>query len=57
MKQLNKQELMEVKGGASNFLTAAFITSLSRAGNMLLDLGRSLGTSIRRLINGNVCSI
>lgn len=57
MRELNKQELIEVKGGASKFITAAFITSLARAGNMLLDLGRSLGTSIRRLVSGNVCSI
>ena len=55
MKELTNKELMDIKGGATNYLSAAFITAITRAGNLLLDLGRSLGTSIRRVATGNVC--
>ena len=54
MNELNKKELMEVKGGTSN-ITGAFITSLVRAGDTLLELGRSLGSAIRRIYDGNIC--
>lgn len=54
MNELKKEELMEVKGG-TNFISGSFITSLVRAGDTLLELGRSLGTSIRRIFDGNIC--
>lgn len=56
MELLTQEELMEVKGG-TNFLSGSFISSLVRAGNTLLDMGRSLGTSIRRIFSGNVCEL
>jgi len=55
MKKLNKEELLNINGGAS-WLTASFLNAISRAANTLLEMGRSLGTSIRRTISGNVCS-
>lgn len=54
MKELDNMELMNVKGG-SNFISATFIAAITRAGNLLLDLGRSLGTSLRRIVSDNVC--
>ena len=54
MKELTKEELMEIKGG-TNFISAAFMTAVTRAGNLILDLGRSFGTAIRRIVSGNVC--
>ena len=54
MEELNKEELMEIKGGTS-LLTGSFISSLVRAGNILLEIGRSLGTSVRRIFDGNIC--
>ena len=53
MKQLNNLELQNIHGGLN--LSAALITSLVRGVNSLLDLGRSLGTSIRRVQTGNIC--
>lgn len=55
MRKLNNQELMEIEGGAT--LTASFLNAASRALSTLMDIGRSLGTSIRRMINGSYCSI
>lgn len=54
MKELTKEELMEIKGG-TNFISATFIAAFTRAGNLLLDLGRSFGTAIRRIVSNNVC--
>lgn len=54
MKELSNIELMDIKGG-SNFIGATFITAITRAGNLLLDLGRSLGTSLRRIVSDNIC--
>ena len=54
MKKLNKEEMLNISGGG---ISASFKNALARGINTLLDLGRSLGTSIRRSISGKVCSI
>ena len=51
---LNKEELMNIEGGA--WYSASFLNSISRAISTLVDLGRTLGSSIRRTLSGNVCS-
>lgn len=56
MKILTNEELMQIDGGASWF-SAALLNAGARAVNTLLDLGRSLGTSIRRLVNGSYCPL
>lgn len=54
MKKLNEKEMLNISGGA---ISASFINAIARGINTLLDLGRSLGTSIRRSISGKICSI
>ena len=49
---MSKEELLEIKAGT---ITATYITSLVRGINSLLDLGRSLGTAIRRAFTGLSC--
>ncbi|MDO4963267.1 MAG: bacteriocin [bacterium] len=56
MIELNNCELMNIEGGAS-FITASFLNAASRAISTIMDIGRSLGSSIRRAINGSYCSI
>lgn len=53
---LQKQELLEIHGGAFK-LTAAFISSIARLGNTLMDVGRSIGSAIRRSVGGTMCPI
>lgn len=48
---LEKKELLEITGGSS----ASYITALVRGINSLLELGRSLGTALRRVFTGTVC--
>ena len=56
MRELNNKELMIVDGG-SNWLTAAFFNAAARALSTIVDIGRSLGSSIRRAINGSYCAL
>ena len=48
-------ELKEINVGLN--ITAALISSAIRGLNSLLDLGRSLGTAIRRIRYGRMCSL
>ena len=55
MKKLNKDELLKISGGAT--ISASWLNAISRTVSTLMDLGRSLGTSIRRSISGKICSV
>lgn len=56
MRELNNKEMMEIVGGA-NWLTAAFVNAAARTIETVLDVGRSLGSAIRRIVNGKVCPV
>lgn len=53
--ELNKCELIEIQGGVS--ISGTFISSIVRGINAILELGRSLGSSIRRIGSNNLCSL
>lgn len=52
--KLTEKQMMNLYGGA---ITGTMINSLVRGINALLDLGRSLGTAIRRISGNNICSL
>lgn len=52
---LEKEELLNIVGGIS--ITASLINSLYRGVNSILELGRSLGSAIRRISGGNMCPL
>ena len=54
MNKISKTELKKISGGG---ISASFITSLVRAVNSLLDLGRSFGSAVRRIQNGTICPL
>lgn len=51
---LTQQELHQIMGGA---VTASFLNAIARGLNTILDLGRSVGTAIRRIGNNSVCPL
>ena len=55
MKQLNNTELLAIIGGVT--ISGAFINSIASGITKMLDLGRSLGTAIRRVTGNNLCPI
>ncbi len=53
MKELEKTELLEIQGGLK--FSASLLSSVVRGVNSLLELGRSIGTAIRRISTGRLC--
>lgn len=51
--ELSKQELLSINGGIN--ISGTLINSFVRGINAMLDLGRSLGTAIRRIGSNNIC--
>lgn len=52
--KLSNQELKNIVGGS---ISASMISAVVRGINSLLDLGRSVGTAIRRIRSGKICSL
>ena len=55
MQELSKQEMLQIEGGIS--ISCTLINSLVRGINALLDLGRSLGSAIRRAQGNHICPV
>jgi len=53
---LEKQELLNITGGSSSWLSSTFLNSLARVASTLAELGRNLGSAIRRYLSGSMCS-
>lgn len=50
--KLNEQELSNINGGA---ISASLLNALSRAMTTILELGRTVGSAIRRLYSKKYC--
>ena len=55
MKKLNNDEMLKIDGGST--LSSTLISALTRAGNTIMDIGRSLGRAIRRIFEGSSCPL
>lgn len=55
MKELSEEELKKVVGGLD--LNAGILNSFVRAFEIILEIGRSFGTSIRRISGSSICEI
>ena len=55
MIELNKEELLSITGGIN--WTGVLVSSLKGAGEFIYSLGQSLGNSLRRISNRNLCPI
>lgn len=53
--ELDRRELFTIVGGIS--ISGTLINAFVRGINSLLDLGRSLGTAIRRIRTGSICTL
>ena len=52
---LEKQELLQIVGGIS--ITGSLISAIHRGISTIMDVGRSLGSAIRRAISGSMCPV
>ncbi|MBQ7136804.1 MAG: hypothetical protein IJO43_02355 [Bacilli bacterium] len=56
MKIITKQnDLLEISGGIN--VSGSVINAFAKGIESILNVGRSLGTAIRRLYSGNLCKI
>lgn len=53
MNKLSKKEEMALYGGGG--ITASIINALTKGVSLIADLGRYLGSSIRRIFTNNMC--
>lgn len=53
--EIKKEELMIINGGGT--ITGTLLNAIARGINAFLDLGRSLGTAIRRIGSNSLCQI
>ena len=52
MQKLTKEDMRKIRAGA---VSASWISAIWKGLNVFTDLGRYLGSSIRRAIDGNFC--
>lgn len=55
MKLLDNEKLETIEGGES--VSGALINAFTSAGKFLFEVGRSLGSSIRRIFSSRLCQI
>lgn len=55
MSKLRKEELREIDGGTS--LSGTLINAFTSGMKTILEIGRSFGTSIRRLTSDKLCEV
>ena len=53
MKEINKEKLKEIRGGAS--VSSAVINALMRTVSVMFSLGQAVGSAIRRISGKNYC--
>jgi len=52
---MKKEELLQIVGGVS--ITGTLLTSIYKVGSFVFETGRALGSAIRRISGGSMCSI
>ena len=50
MSELNKEELLSIEGGASCVLTGTLISTYIKGATLYYEFGKSLGTSIKKVL-------
>ena len=53
--ELTKEELLKVVGGFN--ITASLISGIVKGIDVIADLGRTFGTTIRRIFGNKYCSL
>ncbi len=54
MREIEREELYLINGGGTPF-TGTVINAISGVAKVVLEVGRSLGSSLRRSISGKLC--
>ena len=52
MKKLDEKQMKSISAGG---ITASFISAIVRGATVLIDAGRYIGSSLRRIFDHNMC--
>lgn len=52
--KLNKDELLKIKGGT---ISSTMVNAIVKGISLLIDLGKSFGTTIRRISANKTCDV
>lgn len=55
MEKLNREMLLNINGGLN--ISGTLVGAFTKAINSVIGVGRSLGTAIRRISSGKLCSL
>ena len=55
MKKIEDNVLYEIEGGTS--ISGTLINAFVDGINTIMDVGRSFGSAIRRIVSGNLCEL
>ncbi len=55
MTKLKNNQLIMIRGGLN--ISGTLLNSIARLMNSIMDVGRSLGSGIRRMVSGRKCPI
>lgn len=55
MNKVREENLHNIVGGAD--ITSAFINSIANIIKLFVDIGNGIGSSIRRITEGNMCPL
>lgn len=54
MEKLEKDQLLKITGGG---ISATLLNALARSIDVFLEVGRTIGSAVRRIISGSKCVI
>lgn len=57
MKKVNNESLEKITGGASTVINGSFVNAFVNVIKLLMEAGSSVGSSIRRIAEGEVCPL
>ena len=57
MDTIEKERLVEIKGGTTNPLTSAFLNAFTNIVKVLFDAGHSVGGAFRRIAEDSLCPL
>lgn len=55
MREINKEEMLKVEGGAS--FSASMLNAIYKTIGVVFSIGEALGSYIRRKVEGKMCDI
>ena len=57
MKKVDRAALTEITGGTSTVVNGSFVNAFVNVIKLLMEAGSSVGSSIRRIAEGEVCPL